>query len=366
MRVALIAPPFIPVPPRKYGGTELFVAQLAEGLQKQGVEVVVYANGESTVKTELRWLYKKSQWPIEGEVFANLSDINHSAWAIQDAAENCDVIHVNNVPALAMSRLVATPFVYTMHHVHEDLLSNFYCYYPQVEFVTISDFQRHREKMTRMRTIHHGIDTNAYRWEGGKREHLSFLGRVAPMKGPHLAIEAAKRAGIPLKIAGEIQPCYRSYWESQVKPHVDGKFIEYIGEADLEAKNELLSNSIAMLFPIQWNEPFGLVMIEAMACGAPVIAFTGGSVEEIIPVGVGGFICKNVDEMATRAREASSLNNAKIRSYVEQKFSIEKMTSQYAALFREVMISREMLPPQPAVEDSEALTNFAGENSIIA
>jgi glycosyltransferase involved in cell wall biosynthesis len=366
MRVALIAPPFIPVPPRKYGGTELFVAQLAEGLQKQGIDVVVYANGESTVDAEVRWLYEKSQWPIEGEVFANLMDINHSAWAIRDAAQHCDLIHVNNVPALAMSRLIPTPLVYTMHHVHEEMLSNFYAHYPEIEYVAISDFQRKRESMPKMRTIHHGIDTNLYTWKDGKREHLSFLGRIAPIKGTHLAVEVAKRAGIPLKIAGEIQPCFRDYWEAKVKPHVDGKFIEYVGEADLPTKNELLKNSIAMLFPIQWNEPFGLVMIEAMACGAPVLAFSGGAVEEVVPEGLGGYICKDVADMARRTRDVSELKAADIRGYAEEKFSIARMASQYAELFREVIAAREVLPVRSAVSDADVLTNFAGENSIVA
>ena len=364
MRVALVAPPFIPVPPRKYGGTELFVAQLAEGLRKQGVDVVVYANGESTVDTELRWLYEKSQWPIEGEVFANLADVNHSSWAMRDAEKHCDVIHVNNVPALAMSRLVNVPVVYTLHHVHEDKLSDFYRYYSDVEYVTISEFQRKRERMPRMRTIHHGLDTNLYTWQDGKREYLSFLGRIAPMKGTHLAIQVAQKSGIPLKIAGEIQPCYQEYWESQVKPHVDGKLIEYIGEADLPAKNELLKNSIAMLFPIQWNEPFGLVMIEAMACGAPVLAFSGGAVEEVIPEGLGGFICKDVNDMAKRTRDAANLDNQKVRRFVEQEFSLEKMVSRYADLFREMVSSRSLLNAQP--EDVDPFTRLAGENSIVA
>jgi glycosyltransferase involved in cell wall biosynthesis len=361
MRVALIAPPFIPVPPKKYGGTELFVAQLAEGLQKQGVDVVVYANGESTVQAEVRYLYEKSQWPIEGEVFANLADINHSAWSIRDAAQCCDVIHVNNVPALAMSRLIPTPMAYTMHHVHEDMLSKFYAHYPEIEYVTISDFQRKREKMPKMRTIHHGLDTNLYTWKDGKREYLSFLGRIAPMKGTHLAIEVAKKSGIPLKIAGEVQPCYRSYWESQVKPHVDGKFIEYVGEADLPAKNELLKNSMAMLFPIQWNEPFGLVMIEAMACGAPVLAFSGGAVEEVVPQGLGGFVCKNTDDMAARTRDAQALDPGAIRAFVEEKFSVERMAADYAELFHEIASPRELLEPS-AVPDAE----LAGENSVAA
>lgn len=366
MRVALIAPPFIPVPPRKYGGTELFIAQLAEGLQKLGLDVVVYANGESTVATEVRWLYKTSQWPIEGEIFSNLADVNHSAWAIRDAQQDCDVIHANNVPALSMSRLSSVPFAYTLHHVHEEHLSNFYSYYTDVEYVTISDFQRHREKMPRMRTIHHGIDTEIYSCNRGKREYLSFLGRIAPMKGTHLAIEVAKRSGIPLKIAGEIQPCFRSYWESKVQPLVDGKFVEYIGEADLQAKNELLQNSIAMLFPIQWNEPFGLVMIEAMACGAPVLALPGGAVEEVVRNGVSGYICKNVAEMAKRVRDAADLPAAGVRAYVEKKFSIQRMASQYAQLFRD-LASAPVLDSTPEEHaEPDSVTNFTGENSIVA
>jgi glycosyltransferase involved in cell wall biosynthesis len=327
---------------------------------------VVYANGESTVTTELRWLYEKAQWPINGEVFANLTDVNHSAWAIQDAQQHCDVIHVNNVPALSMSRLTSVPFVYTMHHVHEDTLSSFYDYYPDIEYVTISDFQQKRERMPRMRTIHHGIDTDTYLWKSEKREYLSFLGRIAPMKGTHLAIEVAKRAGIPLKIAGEIQPCFQTYWETQVKPHVDGKFIEYVGEADLPAKNDLLRNSLAMLFPIQWDEPFGLVMIEAMACGAPVLAFAGGAVEEVIAPGVSGFICKDVEDMAAKTKDAARLNPANVRAYVEQRFSLTQMASQYARLFREVVAARELLPSQSAVNEAGVLTNLARKNSIVA
>jgi glycosyltransferase involved in cell wall biosynthesis len=278
MRVALIAPPFLSVPPKKYGGTELFIAQLAEGLKNSGVDVVVYTNGESTVGVETRWLYKDQQWPVSGEVYDNLKDFNHSSWAVHEAACDCDVIHLQNVPALMFTRYVKNKFVYTMHHVHEEGLSEVYNFFPEVEYVTISEFQKRRESMPRVRTIHHGIDLNLYRLQPKKQNYLSFLGRIAPIKGTHVAIEVAKKSGIPLKIAGEVQPIFQDYFDTMVKPHIDGKFIEYVGEVDLPAKNELLGNSLAMLFPIQWNEPFGLVMIEAMACGTPVLALPGGSV----------------------------------------------------------------------------------------
>src|SRR5262245_23620037 len=152
MRVALIAPPFIAVPPKVYGGTELFLGHLADGLQKLGVEVVLYANGESTAGTEVRALYERSEWPLKNDIYANLRDINHTSWAVKDASGHCDVIHINNAPGLANSRFIKTRVVYTVHHAKEKELSDFYSYYPEVEFVTISDFQRSNECMPLMRT----------------------------------------------------------------------------------------------------------------------------------------------------------------------------------------------------------------------
>lgn len=340
MRIALVAPPFIPVPPRDYGGTELFVAQLAEGLAREGVDVVVYANGESRVDAEVRWLYERSYWPIASEVYDNLKDLNHTAWAVADAARACDLVHVNNITGLVCSRFVEVPMVYTIHHPHEPELSEFYSFYPQVQYVTISDFQRCREAMPLLRTIHHGVDVQRYRLGEAveRRSYLVFLGRVAPPKGTHLAIEVARRSGIPLKIAGEIQPRFRDYWEQQVRPHVDGRFIEYVGQVGLEEKNQLLGGALALLFPIQWDEPFGLVMIEAMACGAPVLALPGGSVPEVVADGVSGFICPSVDALAERAAALPGrFDPAAVRRYVEQHFPLERMLADYLELYLDVL-----------------------------
>ena len=337
MRVALVSPPFLPVPPPKYGGTELFIAQLAEGLKASGIDVVVYTNGESTVGVETRWLYKDMQWPLRGEVFDNIEDFNHASWSIFDAAADCDVIHLNNVSALMFTRFVKSArFVYTMHHVHEEQLSRLYCYFPEVEFVAISDFQRQQETIPRLRTIHHGIDLGRYRLQDSKQQYFSFLGRIAPIKGTHIAIEVAQKSGIPLKIAGEVQPVFQDYFDSEIKPHVDGKFIEYLGEADLETKNELLGNSLAMLFPIQWNEPFGLVMIEAMACGTPVLALPGGAVGEVVRDGISGYVCRSVEEMVQRAKHLPGCcKPSQVRQYCQQYFSVERMVADYVSLYRE-------------------------------
>ena len=337
MRIALIAPPFIPIPPKRYGGTELFLASLARGLTKLGHRVVVYTNGESDIPSEVRWLYPSAQWPIEGELAESLKEISHTSWAVRDAADSCDIIHVNNVYGLPHSRFIKVPLIYTVHHKHDDALSEFYSHYPDVHYVAISDFQRCQEKMPNLRTIHHGIDLSRYRFHGTKEKYLSFLGRLAPMKGAHLAIAVAKRSGIPLRIAGEIQPIFRDYFETEIKPHIDGRFIEYVGEADLAAKNQLLGNSLALLFPIQWNEPFGLVMIESMACGTPVLALSGGSVKEVVRDGISGYVCHSVSEMVSRAQEIETwIRPAVVRQCVEQFFSMERMATEYAQLYTEI------------------------------
>jgi glycosyltransferase involved in cell wall biosynthesis len=336
LRIALIAPPFISVPPTDYGGTELFVAQLAEGLKKAGIETVVYANGQSTVSVELRWMYEHSQWPIKIPEHAWIRELDHNSWAIHDAAKTCDIIHAQSAHGIAFSRFVDRKTVLTLHGPHESWLSEYYAHFPDVYYVCISDAQRQKESLRKVRTIHHGIDTNVYRFVAQKQQYLSFIGRIAPVKGTHLAIDVARRTGIPLKIAGEVQPSNRDYFEKMIRPRVDGKLVEYVGPADLQAKNELLGNAMAMLFPIQWGEPCGLVMIEAMACGTPVLAMPGGSVPEVVRDGVSGYICRSVRVMAQAVLNLN-IDPALVRRYVEENFSIEKMVRKYIALYQEAL-----------------------------
>jgi glycosyltransferase involved in cell wall biosynthesis len=328
------------VPPADYGGTELFVAHLAEGLSREGVEVVVYANGESTVKAELRSIYPRSEWPIKVAENAWLRELNHESWAVHAAAACCDIIHVQSAQAVTLSRFVKRPAVLTLHGPHDPGLSELFTFYPDVHYVCISDAQCKLETMPKMRTIHHGIDVTRYRLVEEKQQYLSFIGRISPIKGTHLAIDVARRTGIPLKIAGEVQPVNREYFERKIKPEIDGKLVEYVGPANLDDKNELLGNSLAMLFPIQWKEPFGLVMVEAMACGTPVLAMPGGSVPEIVRDGTSGYICRSVKDMAKRVRELN-FDPIAIRRYVEEKFSIERMVSGYLDLYREAIAQSE-------------------------
>jgi glycosyltransferase involved in cell wall biosynthesis len=300
------------------------------------VEVVVYANGESTVDVERRWIFDHSQWPIKSPEHAWIKQLNHESWAVRDAVKDCQILHVQSAQAVTMSRFVSHPTILTLHGPHDGALSDLYSYFPDVSYVSISDFQGSQESMPRIRTIHHGIDVSQYRFVAQKQRYMSFIGRIAPIKGVHLAIDVARRTGIPLKIAGDIQPINREYFENKIKPQIDGSLVEYIGLANLEVKNELLGNSMAMLFPIQWNEPFGLVMVEAMACGTPVLAMPGGSVPEVVQDGVSGYVCRNVREMTNRVKNLQ-IDPATIRRYVEENFSIERMAREYVELYHEAI-----------------------------
>jgi len=331
MRAAIIAPPFIPVPPQTYGGTELFIAQLASGLTELGHEVVVYANGESRLPCEVRWLYERSDWPLADPAMGMLKNLVHTAWAMRDLGDDFDVVHVNDTLATTFTPFVHTAAVKTLHHPHEPSLSAVYERYPDITYVAISEFQRRQHSMPRLCTIRHGLRVTDYTFESQKGEYLLFLGRIAPLKGTHLAIDIARRTGLPLKIAGEIQPPFREYWEHQVAPYVDGRQIQYVGEADFAAKNELLAHARAMLFPIQWDEPFGLVVIEAMACGTPVLALPGGSMPELVKDGVNGYLCADLAEMAHRAAHLD-IDPAGCRAYVDAHFGIDLVVRRYETL----------------------------------
>jgi glycosyltransferase involved in cell wall biosynthesis len=332
MRVALIASPFISVPPTGYGGTELFIANLAEALARLNVKVDVYANGESRVKAALHARYARQDWPLSSENSGFTKDIDHIAWAVDDADVSCDIIHVSSAPAVPFSRFSSRPFVCTLHHPAEAGFTDLYERYDAVTYTAISRHQASLHPRLRPRVIHHGLDLEQYSFKEEKNPYVVFLGRICPIKGSHNAIAIAKRAGIPLKIAGEVQPVFRDYFEREIRPHIDGRNIEFVGEADMAMKNQLLGRATALLFPIEWAEPFGLVMIEAMACGTPVIAFPGGAVEEVIDDGISGRICRNVSEAAATL-QCETFQPKAIRRCAETRFSADAMARNYYELY---------------------------------
>jgi len=334
-----VAPPFIAVPPLRYGGTELFVANLACELHARGHDVTVYANGDSKLPCRVKWRYREAEWPIADIVRSSLKNADHTGWAMHDAASWADVVHVNDTVAMPFTRFLGAPTVMTLHHPHEPNLSEQYSRYPDVDYVAIGAWLADREPMPKLHVIHHGLPIERYTCAGERDDYVAFLGRMAPCKGPHLAIDAAKRAGVRLKLAGEVQPIFQEYWDTQVRPRIDGDTIEYVGEVDHEQKNALLSRARALLFPIQWEEPFGLVMIEAMACGAPVLALPGGAVAEIVRDGANGWICRDPDDMARRSRQPLPAP-ADCRAFVEQHFSVARMADAYLDVYERAIAAR--------------------------
>jgi glycosyltransferase involved in cell wall biosynthesis len=336
MHIGLIAPPFIAVPPARYGGTELFIANLACALDARGHQVTVYANGDSKLPCRVKWRYAHTEWPVGDPVRSALKNIDHTAWAVHDAAaSNIDVVHLNDIVGVPFVQYIDLPAVSTLHHPHEPALSEHYARYPEIEYVASAEWLARREPMPRLHVVHHGIPIEDYTFSSQKDDYVAFLGRMAPCKGPHLAIQAARRAGIRLRLAGEVQPAFHGYWEREVAPHIDGREIEYVGEVDPAQKNALLSRARALLFPIQWEEPFGLVMIEAMACGTPVLALAGGAVAEIVQDGVNGWICRDVDAIADRI--ATSLPwSADCRECVMRHFSLDRMVDGYLAIYEQL------------------------------
>lgn len=336
MRIGLIAPPFIEVPPSRYGGTELFIGNLACELHARGHAVTVYANGDSRLPCGVRWRYPHAEWPLDDTAAPHLKNADHTSWAVRDAAASVDVLHINDVVAVPFSRFVSMPVVLTIHHPHDAELSRQYERYPDIYYVTIANWLARRERMPLTTVVHHGIPVERYRYQDGKQEYVAFLGRMAPCKGPHLAIEAARLAGVRLKMAGEVQPVFRDYWEQQVRPAIDGDRIQYVGEADWAIKNDLLANARALLMPIQWEEPFGLVMIESLACGTPVLAFPGGAVDEIVRDGVNGWICRDIADMAAHI-VSMDIRAEACRQFVAGRFSVARMADDYLRIYERAL-----------------------------
>jgi len=338
MRIVVISTPFLPTPPRDYGGTELVVSDLVEGLVAHGHDVTLFATGDSRTAADLRALYPKAKWPPDP-----LRDIEHVCWAFREAADlSPDLVHVNSAAAIAAARFIPDlPTVYTVHHTHEPQLSEFYQAHPEIQYVAISSDQATREPgLAHCRVIHHGLDHTRYAWSRRAQPYVSFLGRFSPTKGAHTAIDAARLAGLPIRVAGQVHAQDREYAERELAERLSAPHVCYMGAVGMAKKVAMLRDSRALLMPITWNEPFGLVVIEAMLSGCPVVAFGRGSIPELVDPGVTGFVVESVEEMAeviAPGGAVETIDRHGCRARAVQRFSQARMVANYERLYAEAV-----------------------------
>jgi glycosyltransferase involved in cell wall biosynthesis len=341
LRIAVLAPVWFPVPPTGYGGIEWVVSLLADGLTDAGHEVTLFASGDSRTKARLAWVYERapSEW-----IGRSFWELRHALQCYERAAD-FDVINDHSgPPAAALGAAVETPVVHTVHGPLGGEPGELYQHVakvaPEVGLISISMNQRMpRPDLPWLANCPNALDFSLYPCKPHRGDYLLFLGRFSPDKGAHRAIAVAMEAGVPLKIAGKMrEPKEKDYFREYVEPHLVDD-IEYLGEVTHGEKVELLQNARATLFPIEWEEPFGLVMIESMACGTPVIATRWGAVPEVIEHGRSGIIVDNYREMTHALEQADELDPLECRRYVEERFAAERMVADYVAAY-ELAIAR--------------------------
>lgn len=343
MRIAQVAPLWERVPPPAYGGIELVVGLLCDELVRRGHEVTLFASGDSITLAKLESVHPQAlrlDNTVKEYGIYEMLQLSR----VYERAGDFDIIHSHmGCSALPYANLVKTPTVHTLHGIFTPDNEKLYSYARRQPYVSISHAQREpRLNLNCVATVYNGIDPSTYEFHEKPQDppYLAFLGRLSPEKGPHLAIEIAKRSGWHLKIAGKVDPVDRDFFEAQIKPHIDGKQIEYLGEANHAQKSVLMGNAVATLFPITWREPFGLVMVESMVAGTPVIAMKLGSTPEIIADGKTGFLCESVEECVAAIDKAAQLNRHACRDYVANKFSAQRMTDGYEAVYRQILEER--------------------------
>jgi len=336
MRIAQIAPMHEAVPPKLYGGTERVVSYLTEELVAQGHEVTLFASGDSVTSARL-----EPVWPRALRLDPAIRDPIAPHMLLMEAArrkaDDFDVMHFHmDYWPFSMFGRQRTPFVTTMHgRLDLSELQPVFNAFPHVPIVSISDAQRRPLPQARyIATVHHGLPEKLLTPVPAKQEYLAFLGRIAPEKGPDKAIRIARACGIPLKIAAKVDRVDQVYFDTIIKPMLAEGGVEMIGEINDAQKPDFLSGAIGLLMPIDWPEPFGLVMIEAMACGTPVIAFNRGSAPEIVEPGLTGFVVE--DEMGAIAAvsKLGGLSRQKVRKQFEARFTARRMAEDYLNIYR--------------------------------
>ncbi|MCK1521720.1 glycosyltransferase involved in cell wall biosynthesis [Bradyrhizobium sp. GM2.2] len=342
MRIAQLAPLAESVPPKLYGGTERVIAWLVDELVESGHDVTLFASGDSKTKGKLH-----AVWPRALRLGRKGADPNAACAllieAIAERARDFDVIHshVDWLPLPVLSR-TGVPFLTTMHG-RLDLpgLPQVIGAFADAPFVSISaDQRRPLPEANWIATIQHGLPKDMFRPSYEPGSYLAFLGRLTADKGPEDAIRIARAARMPLRIAAKIPRAETAYFKNELEPNIDGQAVQLVGEVDDAKKQPFLANAAGLLFPIDWPEPFGLVMIEAMACGTPVIAYRSGSVPEVVEDGVTGFIVDGEEQAIRAVKELGRLDRRVVRARFEERFAASRMAKEYDARYRDLVARR--------------------------
>jgi glycosyltransferase involved in cell wall biosynthesis len=335
MKIAQVAPLTEAVPPKLYGGTERVVAYLTDALVELGHEVTLFASGDSVTKAQLAPI-----WPGALRLDPNVKDhfvpLFMQLETVARRAHEFDVIHSHlDYFGYPLLRRLRTPSITTLHgRLDLPELSALYGLYDDIPVVSISDSQRvPLPEANYVATVLHGLPQNLLAQGSGRGGYLAFLGRISPEKAPDAAIRIAARAGLPLKIAAKVDRADADYFKSKIEPLLSTGDVEFIGEIRENQKGEFLGNAAGLLFPIAWREPFGLVMIEAMACGTPVIAVENGSVPEVLEDGVTGFIVRSEQQAIDAVGRLASLDRGRIRTEFERRFTAQRMAQNYVNLY---------------------------------
>ena len=335
LRIAQVAPLSESVPPKLYGGTERVVATLTDELVRQGHDVTLFASGDSrTMATLVAPVPRALRLAKCADPLAlHLLLIEQ----IAQRADEFDVIHFHTAPLhFSIARRLQVPHVTTLHgRLDLPEVLTLYSEFTDLPLISVSDAQRDPLPLQNwIGTVHHGLPNRELQFRAAAGQYLAFLGRISPEKRVDRAIDIAKACGCPLKIAAKVDPVDQVYFERQIQPLLDHPLIEYLGEIGESEKGAFLGGATALLFPIDWPEPFGLVMIESLACGTPVVAIRGGSVPEILDHGVTGFVCDEVDEAIEATTRVHTLDRRACRRAFERRFTATRMAEEYIHLYR--------------------------------
>ena len=341
MRIAQLAPLWIPIPPYTYGGTELVISWLCDELVRRGHEVTLFATGDSKTQANLVSVWPKSLWRAKLRTpHAVFSLLYEKLISLQD---QFDIVHDHcEFYTAPYSKFLKPPIITTLHHPLTEEVIILYKKFPNINFVAISKNQRKLGPGIHIvRTIYHGLPLDKYPFNQNPEDYILWLSRIGPDKGIAEAIEIAKLAGEKLIISGNILPQFADYFEFRIKPLIDGKQIQFVGTSDFPKKIELFKNAKAFLFPVKRPEPFGLVVIEAMACGVPVIAFKEGSLPELIENEKTGFLVNSVEEACQAIKKINQISRKYCREYTKKNFNLKRMVNRYEKLYKKILTKNE-------------------------